>query len=173
MNIPYFKEDVFQTFNVSHRQGWEILHDNSSSRRSHNDSNQEETRGRKSLITSRKIREMERLLEEESIEARALTWEQLGYEVGLNCTGRTIQRAMGTMDYHKCITCRKGWVNKKSAKNRVNWAEFMLHKYPEPEDWHRVRFSDEVHFGWGSQGKLRIICQPGTRYCQNCIQETD
>ena len=111
MNIPYFQEDVFRTFNVSHRRGWEFLRDNSpssSSRGRHNDSNQEETRGRKGLITPRKIREMERLLEEEGIETRALTWEQLGYEVGLDCTGRTVQRAMGTMNYHKCVSCRKG-----------------------------------------------------------------
>ena len=52
---------------------------------------------------------MERILEEEGIEARSLTWQQLGYEVGLDCSGRTIQRAMGTMDYHKCVSCKKGW----------------------------------------------------------------
>lgn len=51
---------------------------------------------------------MERILEEEGIEARALIWEQLGYEIGLDCFGRIIQRAMGTMDYHKCVACRKG-----------------------------------------------------------------
>ena len=51
---------------------------------------------------------MERILETEGIEARALTWEQLDYEVGLDCSGRTVQRAMGTMDYHKCVSCRKG-----------------------------------------------------------------
>ena len=89
----------------------------------------------------------------------------IGYEVGLDCTGRTVQRVMGTMNYHKCVSCRKGWVNKKTAKSRMNWAEILLHKYPESEDWHHVRFNDEVHFGWGSQGKLRIIRQPGTRYC--------
>ena len=47
----------------------------------------------------------------------------------------------------------------------------MLEKYSEWEDWHHVRFSDEIHFGWDPQGKLRIIRKPGERYCQNCIQE--
>lgn len=32
---------------------------------------------------------MERILETEGMEARALTWSQLGYEVGLECSGRT------------------------------------------------------------------------------------
>ncbi len=43
----------------------------------------------------------------------------------------------------------------------------MLDKYPQPEDWHRVRFSDEVYFGYGTQDKLRIIRKAGVRYCQN------
>jgi hypothetical protein len=50
---------------------------------------------------------MERILEEEGFEARALTWEQLDYEVGLECTERIIQNAMSTMNYHKCVACRK------------------------------------------------------------------
>ena len=52
------------------------------------------------LIGPEKIREMERILETEGIEARAYTWEQVGFEVGLECSGRTVQRAMGTMEYH-------------------------------------------------------------------------
>lgn len=44
---------------------------------------------------------MERILETEGIEARVYTWERLECEVGLECSGRTMQRAMGTMDYHK------------------------------------------------------------------------
>ena len=49
----------------------------------------------------------------------------------------------------------------------------MLEKYDSPEDWYIVRFSDEVHFGWGPQGKLRIIRTPGQRYCSDCIQYKD
>ena len=49
----------------------------------------------------------------------------------------------------------------------------MLARYPNPEDWDRVRFSDEVHFGWGPQHHLRIIRKPGQRYCVDCIQHSD
>lgn len=49
----------------------------------------------------------------------------------------------------------------------------MLCKYPTPEAWRRVRFSDEVHFGLGPRGKLRVIQKPGKRYCGDCIQETN
>ncbi len=107
------------------------------------------------------------------MEARGLTQEQLGYEVGLDCTGRTIKNVMGSMNYHQYIACRKGWVNESTAKRRREWATVMKERYPTEEDWYSVRFSDEVHFGYESQGKIRIIRKPGQRYCQDCIQETD
>lgn len=47
----------------------------------------------------------------------------------------------------------------------------MLERYPQPEDWDRVRFSHEVHWSIGSQGKAKIIRCPGERYCSDCIQE--
>lgn len=71
----------------------------------------------------------------------------------------------------KCVSCKKGRVNAKTAVKRVEWSTIMLDRYPEPEDWDRVRFSDEVHFGWGPQGKLLIIRISGERYCQDFIQE--
>lgn len=77
--MQYFQEDVCPTFDVSSRQGWEFLRHDASSRRRHNGPSKEETRGRKSLVSPEKIGEMERILETEGIEARAYTWEQLGY----------------------------------------------------------------------------------------------
>ena len=59
-------------------------------------------------------------------------------------------------------------MNEKTAKDRMNWATVMLERYPQPEDWHRV---DEVHFGYGTQDKLRIIRKVGMCYCQECIEE--
>ena len=123
------------------------------------------------LSVRKKMYEMERILETEGIEARAYTWEQLGYEVGLECSGRTIKKAMGTIDYHKCIACRRGWVNEKTRKDRLEYATIMLQRYPNPQDWYRVRFSYEVHFGYGPQDKLHIIRKASMRYCHSCIQK--
>lgn len=109
----------------------------------------------------------------EGFEARALTWAQLGMEVGLDCSDRTIQRAMETLNYRKCVACKKFWVNERLKEKRRDWADYMLKKYPDPEDWKRVRFSDECHFGYGQIGKLRIIRKPKERYCPECIQEND
>ncbi len=114
---------------------------------------------------------MEQILQEKGIEACAMTWEQLGYEVGLECTGQTMKNAMGSLNYRKCIACKKGQINEKTARDRKTWAQTIKEKYPKPEDWYRVRFSDEVHFGYGLQGKLCIIRKSGEQYCPDCIQE--
>ena len=111
-----------------------MLQPEASARRRNNDPEHEETRGRKSLISDKDIREMERVLESEGFEARALTWEQLGFEVGLECSGDTIKRAMGTMNYHKCIACMKGWVSPRTATKRVEYAVIMLERYSEEKN---------------------------------------
>lgn len=49
----------------------------------------------------------------------------------------------------------------------------MLVRYPDPEDWDCVRFSDEVQFCWGPQHHLRIIRKPGQHYRVDCIQHSD
>ena len=63
----------------------------------------------------------------------------------MDCNGRMVQRAIGTIDYHKCIVCRKGWVNERFAGRRVQHSTTILQHYPKPEDWQGVRFSDEIH----------------------------
>lgn len=55
----------------------------------------------------------------------------------------------------------------------MEYVRIMLEKYPEPEDWDRVRWSDEIHFGWGAQRQLRIIRKPGERYCVDCVQHRE
>ena len=61
------------------------------------------------------------------------------------------------------------------AKARVKWATWTLEKYPKPEDWYHVRFSDEVHFGWGPKGKTLIIRRRGNgwRGHPDCIQRKE
>lgn len=77
---------------------------------------------------------------------------------------------MGTMDWHKCIACRKEWVKSKLAKIREQYARDMIKKYPDSKDWLHIRWSDECHSGWGPEGKIYIIRKKGTRYCPDCIQ---
>ena len=49
----------------------------------------------------------------------------------------------------------------------------MLERYPEPENWHRVRFSDKVHQAIRPEGSLYIIRKPGERYYADYIQHRE
>ena len=163
------QSDVFKFFGVTGPAGRRIM-SSSQPRQHHNNPTTSESRGRLPIITPEQIREMEQVIENEGLYAQVLTWQQLGTEVGIDVHWRTIQQVMGSKDYRKCVACRKGWVSKKIAQKRLDFAKVMLECCPNPEDWDRVRFSDEVHFGWGPQGKLRIIRKPGQWHCADCIQ---
>jgi hypothetical protein len=82
-----------------------------------------------------------------------------------------MQNTMSSKENHRSIVCKKGRLSGPTAARRVRVATEMLQKYPNKEDWHRVRFSDEVHFGWGIRVKIRIIVRVGERYCPDCLQK--
>lgn len=164
-------QGVFEEYGVSRARGYAILNERTHTDRTFPHIPEVETRGRPREIPQAKLWEMEQILEQADVQERAMSWAALGYEAGLDVSGRTVKRAMGRLDYHKCVVCRRGWVNQKLAQERIQYAKIMLERYPTKEAWRRVRFSDEVHFGIGPQGKLMIIRKPGQRYCKNCIQE--
>ncbi|KAF1957793.1 hypothetical protein CC80DRAFT_534322 [Byssothecium circinans] len=172
--LPYYKTDVFRFNGVLRQRGYEIIsQDNPEADRTHHNSKiSPEKRGRPPLLSSKDIERCDRFLQDLGWDARVLTWDQLAEELDFDVAGNTLKEAIGSMDYHKCIACTKGWVSKRTAKTRHEWATNMLAAYPEAIMWHRVRFSDEVHWSIGPEGKMRIIRQPGERYCADCIQHT-
>jgi len=183
MGIPYYHTDLFKFYGVSKHQGWAILKEGieeevsedlpgmSFDRTHHNNPAIEERRGRKPLLTPAQVYEADRFLQDVGWDARVLTWAQLAKELDFGVSGDTMKRALGSLDYHKCVACTKGWVSQRCAKQRVQFAETHLALKPDANDWHNVRFSDEVHCRVGPQGKLRLIRRPGERYCSDCIQE--
>ena len=46
---------------------------------------------------------MEKILENEGLEGRGLTWSQLGFEAQVDASEATIRRTMGSLNYHKCL----------------------------------------------------------------------
>ncbi|KAF2675596.1 hypothetical protein K458DRAFT_425360 [Lentithecium fluviatile CBS 122367] len=102
------KASVFRANGVSKARGWAILAAGEERRRLGQESRGEETRGRPPLISPEDLRRMERIIEDLDAEGRSMSWETLAYESGLEVSARTVKRAMGTLDYHKCIACRKG-----------------------------------------------------------------
>lgn len=125
-NVP--EQDVFKCFKPPRSTGYRLLR-SKSTRRRHNTPTLPETRGRKSVITDEQKKGMDQILQTAGIDGRALTREQLGMKVGSEATGRTIKNIMGSMHYHKCIACQKGWVTEEVAANRLAYARKMLERY--------------------------------------------
>jgi hypothetical protein len=173
-NIPHYKANVFDHFEVSQRQGWAMISEGSVDRRHHN-TDGPERRGRPHVIINQQVKEMDRLICEEGFEARKLNWIDLGFEAGVEgVSKRTIACTMGnTMEYSRCIACQKKWCNKSTTMSCKSWAEVMIAHYPQPKDWYSVRFSDEVHWAVGPQGSVYVTHQPGEQYCSDCIQVRD
>lgn len=169
--IPFFKEDVFRQFGASHASGWEILRQGRERRHFEGP----DPRGRKKLLSPAELRTIEETIWKSGFQARALSWEGLALQAGIDkqVSTWTIKRAMGTLDYRKCIACEKGWVSPACAKRRIHDAQIALQYRPRPEDWHDIRWSDEVHFSICSEGRIRIIRKRGERYCPDCIHHPD
>ncbi|KFZ17649.1 hypothetical protein V501_01617 [Pseudogymnoascus sp. VKM F-4519 (FW-2642)] len=145
------KSDVFRAFDVPLRTGWRIVREGS--RTLHNSPTRVETRGRKPKITPEQLRALDHFLRTHGIEGRRLRWLELAEQVGITgVSARTIAITLG---------------------HSYDYASYMLRKYPRAEDWRRVRFSDEVHFSLGPEGRVRVLRQPGERYCGDCIQEVN
>jgi hypothetical protein len=129
-------------------------------------------RGPNLKIPEHKIDEMEDIIENCGWEGRTLTWAQLGEQVDLQgCSDRLIRETMGDRGYHICKACKKPYICPDLADRRLKWAEDMKAKYPNSENWRRVRFSDECHGSFGPEGSCNIIRKAGQRDHPDCIQE--
>jgi hypothetical protein len=188
------RQEIFDHCEVSRTRGFEMIKgmykktgdvdtldlQGTSARRHHNDPTVKENRGRKAMISEEDIKRLEKIIWENGFEGRTLTWNMLAEEAGIPgekpgefLSGKTIQRHLGQYGWRHCVACRKSFLSKELKKKRVKWAKDMLAKYPTPKDWYRVRFSDEVHFSFGPQGRLYILRKPGERDCPDCIQEQE
>ena len=115
---------------------------------------------------------VEQFIIENGPEGHELNWDELVDQFGFNITGQTLRIRMSERSVYTFNPVKKPWVHEKLAKLRVEWAQTMLDLYPTPKDWHHVRFSDEVHFGWGPAGHSLIIRHRGSGWRQHpdCIK---
>ncbi|KAK4233043.1 hypothetical protein C8A03DRAFT_48281 [Achaetomium macrosporum] len=146
--IPHFKSDVFKQFGVSYPTGWRYLREPDS----------HGSRTYDSAFRTADLATIERFLESTGFDGRTVS-------------ARTVRRAVGSLDFRFCVACQKQWASQRLKERRVEYSRIMLEKYPEREDWRHIRFSDECHFGWGSEGRVYVLRRPWERYCPDCLVE--
>ena len=173
--IFYSHNDIFRFHRVCKTSGWKALRESRDfdSRTFH--STFAETRGRKKKLSQNDLKRLEQFLESNGFDGRTITWDSLPAAAGLDVevSGETVRRALKTIGFRRCIACQKAWVSKDLADRRKAYAQTMLDRYPNKEDWRHVRFSDETHFGWGPQGKIYVIRRPWERACPDCVDEKE
>ncbi len=153
--ISYDPRNVFEYFSMKERTGYNIIQSGASFRTHHN--SEFEAHGRKYKITSKQVREADHLLQDDNLglEAKALPWEAVTAEVEIEVTRQTICKTMNVaLGYGKCLAYVKGHQSEHAKAKRMEWALFMLAKYPLKEDWQHIRFSNEIHFGYGPEDQL-------------------
>ncbi|KAK5634081.1 hypothetical protein RRF57_009795 [Xylaria bambusicola] len=174
-DLPYSNEDLFKYVGVNRRTGYRILKDHP--RRLHDNPVFKETRGRPAALTEAQIDQLVAFLKAEGYEGRALPWANLCDAAGLEFPSQskppttwTIRKHLNRRGWKKCVTCNKFWVDYNTASLREAFAREALANHGlNFTYWRRIRYSDEVHFKFGPEGKVNIIRQRGERYCIDCI----
>ena len=158
-----FHADVFRHVGASYTSGWEMLRDPAKLDENEAPYLEPELRGRKRKISPDDVHEVEELLREHESWARDMNWDQLAQEVFTDrpVIGKTLQRHLGVMDYHRCISCARTWCTSDLAKERLEFAKAALEKRPQPTDWDCIAFTDKVHVGWGPTGKPLVTRRLG------------
>ncbi|PTB66667.1 hypothetical protein BBK36DRAFT_1158632 [Trichoderma citrinoviride] len=169
--LPVNKSAIFRHFDLSRSQGYAALSASPVPKR--DDPEWGETRGRPSKIADAEIAKMDQILWDPKYEDVSLNWSGLAEEAGLEvkCNRRTLHRAMGTLSYRRCLVCGRTNTLKRHREKRSDFARKALQAYPLKEDWRRVRFSGELHFGFGLDGKMRLTPRAGEKLCSTCEQE--
>ena len=164
--IPYTQKELASIFKVSRNQIHFAIQ-----------SDTQRTKKRSGLkawnkrnISERDLDRVELFLDNNAWDGHAINWAELVDQFGFNFIPQTLKEHMAKRSIYTFFPCAKPWINEKPARNWLSWAKEMFSKYPSTQDWRSVRFSDEVHFGWGPQGKQLIIrrrgkMQRGHPYC--------
>jgi hypothetical protein len=136
--IEHFKTDLFQHFKVGCTQGYKILNESDKYGERTFYSSFKETRGRKKTIDSEALTIIERFLENNRFNGRTVPYAALPAAAGLDIdplpSARTIQRAVGSLDFRFYITYYKQWNSARSKEKQVEFSRIILEKYPNKED---------------------------------------
>ncbi|KAI1751710.1 hypothetical protein F4782DRAFT_503992 [Xylaria castorea] len=170
-NLQITNKALFEYTGVTHATGYRVL-------KSTNRRLCDETRGRPRALTEAHIDQIIEFIEREGWEARCLPWINLCDAAGLEFptlskppSVPTIRKALYTRGWKKCVACSKYWTCEDVAQKRDCWAREQLEKHELDLSYYRkVRYSDEIHFKFSSEGKVNITRKAGTRYCAECIQ---
>lgn len=115
-------------------------------------------------------RDVRRLIFEagRSWDTRRMSLTALAADVEIEASRNTIKKALASVGYHRCVACRRPFINKKQQKQRLQWAKDHI-KW-NGEVWYRVIWTDECIFESGRRGRIWITRRAGERWHDDCVQ---
>ncbi|KAI1353398.1 hypothetical protein F5Y01DRAFT_276972 [Xylaria sp. FL0043] len=165
LGVKYTNRQLFQYYNVNERTGYRILKDAS---RRDNNATRKETRGRKRLLSTQHVDQMEQFLKNGG-SAQVVSWQGLAEAAGIEFPSHrvpvkeTIRASMNSRGWYKCMACAKFLFHLDTAAVEASSAREQLHQPSlNPEHGSHIRYSDEVHFKVRPEGKAMI------KYCMDC-----
>ena len=82
-----------------------------------------------------------------------MPWDDMSWTIDFEVSGKTLQRtARDTLTYSKYLSALKEYLPERLIQKREKWAWDIYTKYPKPEDWENIRFSDEVYASYSPEG---------------------
>ena len=151
-----------------------IIQSGASARTRDNNPDLDETRGHKGILVGADVREIDHIMQDGGLEmnVKGMHWISITWDLSLDIHWRTLQATMReALEYGKHKALLKQYLSPRTREARNKWAHDMYVKHPEPRHWHRVRFKNEFHAGYGPVGQLWIIRKLGDsmRYRDNNI----
>jgi hypothetical protein len=150
------KKDIFRAANInSERTGYRILRSESARR-----SDGPKRRGAKRKIPPH-IADAIETVEDSSFAWGTAPHIHVARSLGVtDVSERTAQRTMANHGVKTYVAAQAKFLSQENMDERVAYAKPRRHW--SKEVWHTYRFSDESHFGLGSQRRKRVHRRPGT-----------
>jgi hypothetical protein len=103
-------------------------------------------------ITKENKDKCEALIENYGFEGHDLDYGSLRYEAQLpRVCDKTIYNHLKKKGIQRYVAYITEELEEDHAKERLGFAKEMLSLYPTKKEWKKVRFSDELHYGYGNK----------------------
>jgi hypothetical protein len=104
----------------------------------------------------------------ESWTNRTKSWARVKAKLRLEASVTTIRRYMKVHGYRRCVACKRPFISKKQATERLAFA--LKYRWWGTVDWKKVVWSDEATFETGKRGKIWVTGRPEEKNHLDCIQ---
>ena len=104
----------------------------------------------------------------ESWANRTKSWGRVKAELRLEASITTIRRVMKAHGYRRCVTCKRPFISKKQAAERLAFA--LKYRWWGTVDWKKVIWSNEATFETRKRGRIWVTRRPEEKNHLDYIQ---